>query len=149
MGDPGSIHSFARQPSPGTPFRGRRRHRKMWTTLTEAPHCSRPAATTIEVKSSICLARRPVFGGRCNMHRIGESRFCAAHRPRWHQKDSPIWGLLPATMVPDSDPIICLAWVTSTGLRCSNKRYGPSRWCFEHFNKWHGKDSPAWRPCPP
>ncbi|CAM9410296.1 unnamed protein product, partial [Ectocarpus sp. 6 AP-2014] len=59
-----------------------------------------PISTTIEVKSSICLARRPVFGRRCNMHRIGESRFCAAHRPRWYQKYSLIWGLLPATMVP-------------------------------------------------
>ncbi|CBN74204.1 hypothetical protein Esi_0013_0134 [Ectocarpus siliculosus] len=105
--------------------------------------------TTIEVKSSICLARMPVFGTRCNMHRIGESRFCAEHRPKWHQKDSPIWGLLPVTMVPDSDPTICLAWVTSSGLRCSNKRYGLSRWCVKHFSEWHGKDSPAWRPCPP
>ncbi|CAM9695664.1 unnamed protein product [Ectocarpus sp. 12 AP-2014] len=107
-----------------------------------------PSATKTEVESPICLARMPVFGLRCNMTCFGASRFCTEHRPTWHQKDSSIWGLPPATMVPDLDPTICLAWVASTGLRCSNKRYGPSRWCGEHFKDWHGQDSPAWRPCP-
>ncbi|CAM9588275.1 unnamed protein product [Ectocarpus sp. 4 AP-2014] len=122
-------------------------------TKTQAPPPAtktqaRPPATTTEVESPICLARMPVFGLRCNMTRFGESRFCIVHWPMWHLKDSPIWGLPPATTVPVSDPTICLAWVASTGLRCGNKRYGPSRWCGEHFNDWHGQDSPAWRPCP-
>lgn len=113
----------------------------------EPQPCPRPAATVPRV-DPICQARLPLFGRKCPRPRSGSSRWCALHRPYWHQKDSPVWVLTPGTTVLDFAPTICLAWVNATGMRCSNPRCGPSRWCSEHSKKWTGKLSPAWCPCP-
>ncbi|CAM9757137.1 unnamed protein product [Ectocarpus fasciculatus] len=115
------------------------------TAKPEAQPRLRPPTTQPEV-GSICQAMAVPF--RCFLVRDGPSRFCTMHRPLWHQKDTPAWDLPPGTTLPDHNPTICLAPVAETGLRCCYQRCSASRWCAQHFREWHGKNTPAWRPCP-